>query len=436
MFIERSLFQSVLRWALTLSGLAAAASCQTVPLLAPTGSTISLTTPVTALPVNGTASLSAQVVEASGTPPHEGTTVNFFTTLGTIQPTNALTDVAGRATAMFLAGPSSGIASISASSGNASTGAVGAVKIAVGAAAASRVTINASPASLPALGGTTTVTATVFDINGNALQFVPVSFTTTAGTLSSALATTNANGAASTSLTTSLQATVTATVGAQGSTSGGGSGSGGGTTPTPTPSGQATASVVVTVSSGPTLVIVPPTTPPSAGLPASFTFTVTLAAQNGSAVRDLTVNWGDGTQQDLGAVNGSALVTHVYLSPGTYIVTGIVTDAGGNTNRVSTSVSVIPIPRPTIIITPTPQSAPSGTLINFTLNITVPAGLAIEDVLINFGDGTSQDLGGFSGVVTLTHTYGPGIRSYTVTVDVTDSTGQTTRGTTVVSMTS
>ena len=193
---------------------------------------------------------------------------------------------------------------------------------------------------------------------------------------------------------------------------------------------------MITVSAGPTLVIVPPSTPPSAGLPASFTFTVTLAAQNGSAVRDLTVNWGDGSSQDLGAVNGSAVATHIFMNPGTYIVTGTVTDAGGNTNRVATSVSVIPIPRPTIIITPTPQSAPSGTLITFTLNITVPAGLAIEDVLIDFGDGTSQDLGGFSGVVTLTHTYGPGIRSYTVTVDVTDSTGQTTRGSTVVSMTS
>jgi isocitrate/isopropylmalate dehydrogenase len=40
-------------------------------------------------------------------------------------------------------------------------------------------------------------------------------------------------------------------------------------------------------------------------LPASFTFAVTVPATNGSAIRDLTVDWGGGTPrtQDLGAVD-------------------------------------------------------------------------------------------------------------------------------------
>ena len=68
---------------------------------------------------------------------------------------------------------------------------------------------------VPANGGSSTVTAIVFDINGNALRSAPVSFTTTAGTLSSSIVSTDPDGAASTTLTTSQQATVTASVGAQ-----------------------------------------------------------------------------------------------------------------------------------------------------------------------------------------------------------------------------
>src|ERR1051326_8003967 len=71
-------------------------ACQKVPLLAPSGSTITLTSPVTALPVNGTAQIVAQVIEPSGTPPHSGTQVTFTTTLGSIQPSNAETDSNGQ----------------------------------------------------------------------------------------------------------------------------------------------------------------------------------------------------------------------------------------------------------------------------------------------------------------------------------------------------
>src|SRR5580765_5051483 len=64
----------------------AVVGCQKVPLVAPTGSTITLTSSATTLPINGTTSLIVQVVEQSGTAPQENTTVLFTTTLGTIQP--------------------------------------------------------------------------------------------------------------------------------------------------------------------------------------------------------------------------------------------------------------------------------------------------------------------------------------------------------------
>ena len=44
-------------------------ACQRVALLAPNGSTITLTSFATTLPFNGTTSLIAQVIEPAGTPP-------------------------------------------------------------------------------------------------------------------------------------------------------------------------------------------------------------------------------------------------------------------------------------------------------------------------------------------------------------------------------
>src|SRR5437899_5084223 len=81
----------------------AAVACQKVPLLAPSGSTISLTASNTAVPSTGTVQLIAQVIEAAGTPPHSGTHVIFTTSLGTIEPSEVTTDANGRATATFKA---------------------------------------------------------------------------------------------------------------------------------------------------------------------------------------------------------------------------------------------------------------------------------------------------------------------------------------------
>ena len=52
-------------------------ACEKVPLLAPTGSTITLTSATTALPVNGTSDLIATILESAGTPPHSGTLITL-----------------------------------------------------------------------------------------------------------------------------------------------------------------------------------------------------------------------------------------------------------------------------------------------------------------------------------------------------------------------
>src|SRR5204862_5331897 len=95
-------------------------ACQRVPLLAPSGSSIQLTASTNVLPVNGTTTVIAQVLEPAGTPPHSGTHVTFTTSLGTVQPAEAETDIGGRAIATFLAGNNNGTATITALSGGAS----------------------------------------------------------------------------------------------------------------------------------------------------------------------------------------------------------------------------------------------------------------------------------------------------------------------------
>src|SRR5439155_22184057 len=118
-----------------------------------------------------------------------------------------------------------------------------AIRIAVGTAAVGRVSVGANPTQVPAFGGSSTITADVFDINGNVLASAPVVFTTSAGTLSATIVSTSANGLAQTILTTTTQATVTASVGAQGAT--GATGATGSTGPTSPTAGQASGTVTV-----------------------------------------------------------------------------------------------------------------------------------------------------------------------------------------------
>jgi len=409
-------------------------ACERVPLLAPSGSTITLTALATALPTNGSTDLIAQVIESGGTPPHSGTLVTFTTSIGTVQPSSAETDVSGRVQVKFLAGTGSGTATITAISGGVSASGTNAIKILVGAAAVGRVIVSANPTLVPALGGTTAITAVVLDINGNPLSSVPVSFSTTAGSLANSVVNADQNGQAQTTLTTAQTATVTASVGATAPATTPPATGGGTTTPTTgTTAGQASGTVTVGVVAAPTLVITPPTTSPSAGLPATFSFVVTAGTTNGSAVRDLSVNWGDGSGvQDLGAVTGTAAASHVFRVAGTYVVTGTVIDASGNRSTVSTSVTVIPVPRPTIIITPSPVPGHAGAQTTLQIQVTLANGISVQDLRIDFGDGQSADLGGAASA-SVPHVY-TAAGTYTVTVTVIDTTGQVTTGTTAVSI--
>ena len=199
-------FQPVLRAVCVAVGLAAigALGCDRVPLTAPTQSVILLFATAPSVPSNGAIDLVATVTEDPdnvGTPVQNGTLVTFTTTLGAITPTEARTQN-GKVTVSLAANGQSGTATVTAFSGGAKSATV---TVPIGAAAADSIVVSASPTSVPQNGGSSVITAQVRDASGNVLAGVPVTFSTTNGTLQVSVVTTGADGQASTTLTTTRQ---------------------------------------------------------------------------------------------------------------------------------------------------------------------------------------------------------------------------------------
>jgi adhesin/invasin len=354
---------------LALAALAAGAGCHQTPLFAPTGATITLSGSALILPLNGTAQITATVVESGGSAVSNGTTVTFTTTLGSFVSSTATTN-AGRAVVTFNAGTQSGTATVTAFSGSVGTsGGTGttatSLAITIGSAAVSNVLVTASPASVSQLGTIpSTITATVVDANNNGIPGATVLFSTDQGSLSAVTATTNSTGQATTQLTTTQAATVTATVGGKSGTA------------------------KIAVYAAPTITITAPSSP-TALVASTFTLSVTPGS-GAAAISDVTVNFGDAVSTssvDLGAVSGSVSVSHAYATPGQYTFTVTVRDGSGQTVSASTPVTVYAAIPFTLSMTAAPNSAiATTTLVVFTATPNAGAP-AILNYSWDFGDG-------------------------------------------------
>jgi hypothetical protein len=186
-------------------------ACESVPLTAAPGTTMTLIANPTFVPANGGVSVvTAILVEPAGTFVPDGTEVFFFTNLGRVDPRGKTVD--GVARVNFVSDARSGTATVLANSGgpapvpsptvttgtgpggvgglgvtaSAAEGAVVAaaaaagensasVDITVGSALPSRVVVTASPQVL-ATTRQATIAANVFDSVGNPVQNVPVIF--------------------------------------------------------------------------------------------------------------------------------------------------------------------------------------------------------------------------------------------------------------------
>src|SRR6185436_7303951 len=107
------------------------AGCDKVPLLAPTGSVITLIPSASGVGLNSELTITATVIEngvasggsggstsrsGAGTPVQNGTLVTFTTTVGRIEPAEARTHN-GQVTVKLVTGTTSGLATITAYSG-------------------------------------------------------------------------------------------------------------------------------------------------------------------------------------------------------------------------------------------------------------------------------------------------------------------------------
>jgi PKD repeat protein len=393
-------------------------ACEKVPLLAPSGSTITLTASANALPLNGSTDIIAQVIESSGTPPHSGTHISFTTNLGSIQPSEAETDISGKVTVKYSAGTGSGTATITAISGGVSASGTNAIKIAIGAAEAGSVGVSASPGTVAASGGTSTISARVLDSNGNLLPGVPVTFSTDNGTLSATVANTDTTGTATVQLTTNKTAKVTATTGVTSPATGTG------TTATAAPSGTVTVNVnaVSTITVG----TASPASP-FVGQPVTFPLTYAQNA-NGSPVARVVVDFGDGSQPE--TINGQpSAITHAYNAVGSYTVRVTAFDTFGDPANGTGSVTVVPKPQLVITLSTSTTTPAVGFPTVFTIAATPTTGAAVTSMVVNFGDGTVTTLSG--NATSVQHSYlTPG--EYTVTASASDSSGANGSASTII----
>ena len=367
---------------------ASAAACDKAQLLAPTNSTITVSSATKVLPTGGSTQITAFVVEQAGTPVQNGTVVRFTTTLGNVSPSEVQT-TNGVALTTFLAGSTSGVAQVRGISGGAKAPEANAnlVEITIGAAAVNTVTIRANPGSVGPSGGTVELIATVVGYNGRALDGIGVTFTTDQGALGASSVTTNSSGEARTTLTTTQQAVVNATAGA-----------------------KTSSNVTITLRSGPivTVACVPASgTGNCAAVQASTsnntaTVVYTVTKPSGSSnLRAATIDFGDDTSQSLGNLaGGSATVTHTYNGPSSstarpYTATVSVADVNGESAATATVVTVTPKASLTPINVKLEDSCSSTTRrCSYTATATGggegTANASIESYRWNFGDNSDE----------------------------------------------
>ena len=105
------------------------------------------------------------------------------------------------------------------------------------------------------------------------------------------------------------------------------------------------ATVEVTVGAVPTIEIQLPQQPtPTVGVPVTFDITVTVAAEGGSPVESLEIDFGDGDSADLGPASGQTSAMHIYEEDGSYTVRVTVTDRANQTTSQAIVISVLPAP--------------------------------------------------------------------------------------------
>lgn len=154
------------------------------------------------IPVEGTATVTVIARNSDGSPVGAGQTVILTSSLGTLSPNRPTTRADGTATATLDAGTQSGTATVTAIVG-ASDAATATVTI---REAATDISVQANPGTLPRAGGEVTLTAFVTNSQGQPLQGAPVTFEASRGDLEfTGVVFTDTSGVATNTLTLEQQ---------------------------------------------------------------------------------------------------------------------------------------------------------------------------------------------------------------------------------------
>jgi hypothetical protein len=301
-------------------------------LLAPTDAFIALRSDSPFVAANTTTTITIEVRKVDGTAAPDGTEVVLAATAGELDQKKIRTK-AGQSTVGYRA-TATGTARITASSGSLSAD----LSLRVGSAAPGSVNLFATPALLPPEGGEVEILATVSAPNGNLVIGAPVTFTTSAGTVSSTEAVTNDKGEARTTLRTSSTAMVRAAVlGLESSTQ-------------------------VRVRLATSIRFTASPAAPVVGSAATLAATFTTSDGEAAAGR-VRFLLGDGQVRDMGNISGSASTTYTWNSEGGYNVSAEFTDGDGFVTRetIRVNVQAKPAPTPTPTPTPTPNPTPNPT---------------------------------------------------------------------------
>jgi adhesin/invasin len=188
----------------------------TVTFVAGAPAVVQLSANPTTVNAGGVSTLTATVTDATGNLV-SGQTITFSPPMrGTLSALNGSTDTNGQLTVTYTAGTTPGTETLQAKATNEITGTVDITTTSAPVGGVASITVVAGAPTVVADGSSGVAIRATISVTSGALAGIPVVFTTTAGSLSSTTATTDATGAATVNLVaaTSLGAvTVTASAG-------------------------------------------------------------------------------------------------------------------------------------------------------------------------------------------------------------------------------
>jgi PKD repeat protein len=271
-------------------------------------------------------------------------------------------------------------------------------KVPLTAPTESTISIFAAGSSVPA-NGSIDIVATVTESAGTAVQNgTVVTFTTTLGSITPAEARTNA-GKVTVKLSADGRSGTASVVAFSGSAK---------SDPLEVPIGAAAADNIVLSAS-------PSSVPASGG---SVLLTAIVRDAAGNPLNGVTVTF----STTAGTLSQSSAVTNANGQATSTLTTTRDAEVTVNAGSKTATASVAVNPAPTLTVTVTPDAPVAGQPVTFTITVT-PAtnGSPVQSVQIDFGDGSSRNLGSSS--TTASHVYAED-GTYTVTARATDTTGQ------------